>query len=154
MKLESLCWRNELFNFRTEEADKFSAKPAHTARTSKSNYSSNKGKRNYLPFFFILYDSVVLGWFVKLFRTFFTLQTRDINVAFKAAKRQNKIKMELERKLAKKGFVLRRKSPGGRHRTLLTSSTRARQLGRTANKVIDTSRNLVQRYVDITQIIL
>ena len=95
-----------------------------------------------------------MGWFVKLFRTFFTLQTRDINVAFKAAKRQNKIKMELERKLAKKGFVLRRKSPGGRHRTLLTSSTRARQLGRTANKVIDTSRNLVQRYVDITQIIL
>ena len=72
-------------------------------------------------------------------------QTRDINVAFKAAKRQDKIKFELERRLAKKGFVLRRRSPGGRHRTLLTSSTRARKLGRTANKVIDTSRNLVQR---------
>ena len=75
----------------------------------------------------------------------FKTQTRDINVAFKAAKRQDKIKFELERRLAKKGFVLRRRSPGGRHRTLLTSSTRARKLGRTANKVIDTSRNLVQR---------
>ena len=72
-------------------------------------------------------------------------KTRDINVAFKAANRQAKVKVELERRLAKKGFVLRRKSPSGRHRLLLTTSTRARKLGRTATKVIDTSTNLVQR---------
>ena len=74
------------------------------------------------------------------------IETNDINTAAQAAEVKRKGRINLERSLKISGIVAKKRGPASVHRKLQRSSKRSKKLSKHAQKIIDTSSNLVIGY--------
>ena len=76
------------------------------------------------------------------------IKTKDINTAARVAETKKQGRIGLERNLKKAGLITKKKGPASIHRKLQRSSKRSKKLSKNAMRIVDTSANLVEGYVN------
>ena len=76
------------------------------------------------------------------------IKTKDINTAARVAETKKQGRIGLERNLKKAGLITKKKGPASIHRKLQRSSKRSKKLSKNAMRIVDTSTNLVEGYVN------
>ena len=80
------------------------------------------------------------------------IKTKDINTAARVAETKKQGRIGLERNLKKAGLITKKKGPASIHRKLQRSSKRSKKLSKNAMRIVDTSANLVEGYVNKKEI--